>query len=600
MTAPVVTHLMDEFSSAVTRFAAAANGRYNVPVESLMGLSRALGSIDGLDTDKLREAAHVAARGGAGVSSQGDVAPVSSVVEQGSGVAQGFFSRFFQREKDSYDREREHASELDEQMQQCCDAVDSIADDSNTAIREIFLAAVPVLQVLTLLLGRSPWGVAASAAIAAGGYLIERTTTTAQETCRDRDEAIEQCLDLYLECCEGYCAEQESDPPGEVPEAEEPAEPEAPDAPATDATDPIAPEPAGEEPTDQPRNPKEPGVEKPGLKTPEPEGAKGPVEPAVQPSTPTPDPAPAVPVAPAESTELPVAKEIGNEDVEKQVNAGKVATQPAAQVPAPEPPAPEPAPPLTVEPTPPAPEPEPVHAPEPTPVAPTTPEPTVSVEIRTDSVGAQSQINLNVIVMEAATAASLAADHTFGAGAGATAVESMAAEVDTQVRQAVESVPAEAYLGVLGLVGAGLAAVSWEACVCCLEAAAAECEAMSEPPAATPEPEVEPVAVETPEPGPPPKPDVVPPPAELAEVEEPTPPPKKGGAIPESPEPPEAPEVPEPDKPDPIATETAVAQESAESEPDPDSADTNQDDHQTEERPVDPLGEQRTRKAGTW
>ena len=588
MTAPVVTHLMDEFSSAVTRFAAAANGRYNVPVESLIGLSRALGSIDGLDTDKLREAAHVAARGGAGASSQGDVAPVSSVVEQGSGVAQGFLSRFFQREKDSYGREREHASELDEQMRQCCDAVDSIADDSNTAIREIFLAAVPVLQVLTLLLGRSPWGVVASAAIAAGGYLIERTTTTAQETCRDRDEAIEQCLELYLECCEGYCAEQESDPPRKAPETEGPAEPEAPEP---DATDPELPEPAGEEPSDQPRNPKEPGLEKPGLKTPEPEGAKGPVAPAPDPATATPAPPspPVTPVDAAESTDTPVSKESGGEDVEKQVNAGKVDTQPAAQVPAPETPAPAPAP-----------ESQPAPALEPVPPAPTSPDAPVPAEVRTDSVGAQSQINLNVIVMEAATAASLAADETFGAGAGATAVERMAAEVDTQVREAVEAVPTEAYLGVLGLVGAGLAAVSWEACVCCLEAAAAECEAMTEAPASPPEAEVEPAAVEAPEPVPPPKPDVLPPPAVLAEVEEPAPPPKKGGVIPAAPD---APEAPTSDQPDPVATETATAQEPAEPEPGPGSGNNDrddQDDHQTEDRPVDPLGEQRTRKAGTW
>lgn len=626
MKATVVNHFMEEFSGAVGQFAAAAGGRYEVPAQALSELNHALGSLDGLDTGKLREAAHVAAAGGSSAASGADSeGPVGAVMNFGSDIAGGLFSRFFGREKDDYVAERDAADTLDRQMQQCCDAVDSIADDSQTALREIFLAAVPVLQVLTLLLGRSPWGVVASAAISAGSYLVERTMTTAQETCADRDEAISQCFETYTELCDCHCDEQGTHPPKTSPEPD--GEQEREREPQTRRDD----EPGDGEPDDEPGDDERTG--------PLPEPATKPVPPPVPVDAPGPGSAESEPAGePPTSSVKPTPTSVpesssGTEPAlerEREINSGKIPTTSASHTPvAASPPSPAPIPtqePTMVEPAPAVvePVPEPEAAPEPTPLT--------SEGSASSSAGALTVIalSLDAILVDAATAAASATaesvtnaettvDNTATAEAGvpvdnptypepsgpdtsvsaeaeSSVVTSFLEGLETHVQQAVASVDTESFSGILGLVGAGLLAVNWEACICCLESvvpelAGAEADALTSEPAAEPSPPVEPAAE------PEHHDEVIPPPPELAEVPEPPAPPKQHVA-------PVAlsPEVAQ--EAGPVATEATEATGAAESaatgtsaeSPDP-STDPHTDP-QTD--PGQSLGEQRTRKAGTW
>ncbi|PWC01740.1 hypothetical protein DF222_05250 [Corynebacterium yudongzhengii] len=344
----MISQLVDEFASAVNEFTVAAKGGYAGPETTISQLRHALGSIDGLDTPALRSAVSTAVGGGRGRGRpRFDVlGPLSDLA---SGIADGVMSGRFKDENDRHDRQLDKACQLDEEMAQCCAAIDSIERDADTGISEILIAVIPMLRVLGQIMLLIPHSRLLGILITAGTTLIESALSTSVETCHDRDEMIGSCLDEWIRRCEEHCDDEEKDPPKPAPEPEPESEP-GPEKPGPEKPAPEKPGDGGEAPVAKPQPQPEPMSEKPVPEKPIPEKTVA-QEPSAPDCPPPKDPNPA-----AEIPAQPVAHSSGQVALQAAGALATIAAQacPPLAVDMPPAPAPEPKPPQV----PPTPEPE--------------------------------------------------------------------------------------------------------------------------------------------------------------------------------------------------------------------------------------------------
>lgn len=530
MTAPV-TSLLGEYQQAIAQFQVATRGAYPGPSMPVGVLHSMAGSVDGLRTAELVDAALVVAgrgkgrgtgvgRGAGGIGAGGTGTggakggpgglagglidamkefAVSVSIKLGAESLVGFIREV----QEDNEQEQQHRDSLARDAGSCADAVDDIVHVSGTAVTEIIGATVPFLNVLSnLALRQHPLAAAMMPAIASvGGNVIEQTNRNISSTLRERDSRIDACFEEFARRCEQRC---EQPLPRKAPEVgrceEETTTPTCAPPPCEDK--PAAPKPALKEAVECEETPPKKAPAAPAAPAAAPAPATAPAATAAQCAPPAAPPAPApqtaptpTPVAPAAATPVPPAppappakQECENRPVAKPIEkpVEKLMEKPVAK--------PAPAVPET---------PPPPRAEQSVPVAKECP--VKQTEVCEETVTAQKEC-----------------------------VEEQIAQV-AEVEGFAQQEPEKGCIGVLGAVGIGIAIIG----IGVIATLAWEIFGDVEPPA--PDAETEPPAPPAPEPPVPPAPEppaappapapdpdgVIPPPQDLAEVKEPPPPPKK-------------------------------------------------------------------------
>lgn len=508
-----VTSLLGEYQQAIAQFQVATRGAYPGPSMPVGVLHSMAGSVDGLRTAELVDAALVVAGrgkagskgGGKGGAKGGPGGLAGGLIDAMKEFAVSVSIKLGAESLVGYIREVQEDNAQEQQQRDglardagsCADAVDDIVHVSGTAVTEIIGATVPFLNVLSnLAMRQHPLAAAMMPAIATvGGNVIEQANRNISSTLRERDSRIDACFEEFARRCEQRCEQPLPRNAPEVGRCEE------------ETTKPVCePQPCEDKPSQPKSAPKEPVecVETPPKKAPAAPAAPAAPPPATAPAATTPQ------CAPPAATPAP---------------------QPApAPVPAPQP-APAPVTPAAATPAPPAPHAKPECENKPVPSRPvaqtpvpqeTVPQETVPPRVEQPVPAAEEcPVKQTEVCEETATSEK-------------ECVEEKTQQV-AEVEEYTQQEPEKGCIGVLGAVGIGIAiigigviaALAWEI-FGDIESPVPDAE--PEPPAP---PAPEPPAPPAPEPpaappAPAPGPDgLIPPPQELAEVKEPPPPPKK-------------------------------------------------------------------------
>lgn len=496
------------FGSAVRNLQTISRGSYLGPAIGEQSLQASLGTIDGLDPGTLASHAQAAAGSTDVGQLRGGLLPMllSLLGQAATGAIGGMIG---DAASDWFGRRAESA-ELADGAAKAADMVDTVVEESDSAINAILDRAVRVLDLLLKYLGtidpvEHPEEF--MQAVRWASEIIDSAAAMVSGTCGERDAAIGQCYDQLLdkgsEICEQPCPEL----PPEVIECETEAPPV--DSPPTS---PAMNPPPGEEKKPTPGPGPEPVPESEPKPAPAPEDCP-PGKKPVSELAPEPEPQPEPEDCPPEEEPVPKPES----DPGPKPGPAPEDCPPEEKLEPPAGPAPEPNPTPDLETTPATNSPPPAPVPEPGPV----PEPVEEVP-----------------------------------EPGATP--------EPEPEPMGEKTPTDCCSGVLGLLGVGVAILAVGLLVECLED-------LELPPVETPEPEPEPEPEPGPEPEPAPDlsqvPEPEPPPKKLLHTEpmhlEPSPPAPVPEPGPPAPAPPPVAEpAPAPIPAAPPAAEPAPAPES--------------------------------------
>lgn len=202
----LVKSLLGDYAHAVASFQAASAGAYAGPSTPVSSLSSAFGTVDGLDSAQL--VAQTSNAVGGRRPNRGGTKLRELLLESAFSIAGGALSKRLVSVQEDHEEDRRHAEYLERSAQQCSTAVDDVADVASSAITEVISAAIPLLNILTMLLTRHPLGRLIPHIAAIGGGIIEETNATILGTCRERDEAIEGCYEEFERRCECMCSRE--------------------------------------------------------------------------------------------------------------------------------------------------------------------------------------------------------------------------------------------------------------------------------------------------------------------------------------------------------------------------------------------------------
>lgn len=230
--------VVSSYAAAVSELRSASRGAYGGPKVSPGDLAKALGATDGLDTGELKYQTLAAVGKADPTTMRSGIG--SAVVRVLQGILSGVIGNFISDQVKSWGSLKDRSEELAVCVDQSTNAIDEVCDSAGHSLRTLtsFLAQAIRSLCSTLNSLELPDHISLfKDLVRCGSQLIDQTGALAMDQCRDRDEAINQCLDHMIEETKKLVADPDCE---EAPEVKECVE-EDPCAPKPDPCPPSAP-----------------------------------------------------------------------------------------------------------------------------------------------------------------------------------------------------------------------------------------------------------------------------------------------------------------------------------------------------------------------
>ncbi|WP_286955500.1 MULTISPECIES: zinc metalloprotease [Corynebacterium] len=248
----ITSSLVGDYARAVSQFQVASAGSYAGPSMPMDVLHSLISSTEGINPQDLVSSTG-AAVGKQGRGSRSGLGGLGGfLLDTALSFAGGVLQGHIRGVQEDHEEQTRDTRQLQESAQECSTAIGDVVDVSDSALTELFSAAIPLLNLLSMVLSKHPLGKIIVPMISAiGGDLIEKTNQTIASTCRDRDAAIEACYEEFESRCENLSQKPLPQTPPEPDCAAEsepapqpkPSSPECP-APPSQETCPPSTQPA--------------------------------------------------------------------------------------------------------------------------------------------------------------------------------------------------------------------------------------------------------------------------------------------------------------------------------------------------------------------
>ncbi|MGX1738282.1 zinc metalloprotease [Corynebacterium flavescens] len=239
----ITSSLVGDYARAVSQFQVASAGSYAGPSMPMDVLHSLISSTDGINPQDLVSSTG-AAVGKQGRGSRSGLGGLGGfLLDTALSFAGGVLQEHIRGVQEDHEQQTRDTRQLQESAQECSTAIGDVVDVSDSALTELFSAAIPLLNLLSMVLSKHPLGKIIVPMISAiGGDLIEKTNQTIASTCRDRDAAIEACYEEFESRCENLSQKPLPQTPPE-PDCAAQAEP----APQPKPSSPECPAPLSQE-----------------------------------------------------------------------------------------------------------------------------------------------------------------------------------------------------------------------------------------------------------------------------------------------------------------------------------------------------------------
>ncbi|QNQ89664.1 hypothetical protein GP475_02665 [Corynebacterium poyangense] len=194
--------IQDIYASTVGDLQSASRGLYQGPQSSTEELLALAQRTDGLDTGALAE--HVKRASGPSLSGY-----ISGALEHAHdllhGVLEGGIAGFLQELLNDFAHQDERADQLCVQAEDAADTIDSICQDTNTAIYEVLKLMQQSVKILVGFLGTLDPAIRSEefyAAVRCAADLINEAGGCVKDSFHSRDEALGACFHQFLRCAE--------------------------------------------------------------------------------------------------------------------------------------------------------------------------------------------------------------------------------------------------------------------------------------------------------------------------------------------------------------------------------------------------------------
>lgn len=193
------------YGAVVSALQGASGGMYRGPAKPEGQLREMYQTIEGLDTNSLREAAVAAVGGTNEARIQGWIGPLLKFFGTVGGgmIASELAERAF-----DWFKNRNEVEEVSEAASKAADAIDSTVTESDQGMMHIVQQLLDIVSALTQILGsidRSKFPQEFQDCVQTGADLVDQAGEMLEGLCADRDDAISQCFSALTDHGKQVC-----------------------------------------------------------------------------------------------------------------------------------------------------------------------------------------------------------------------------------------------------------------------------------------------------------------------------------------------------------------------------------------------------------